>query len=112
MRHDLERAAAVYLAGEWGQWARARFEGHLLECEGCWRESNTAREPKAERRMRDALAERGKAGEDGQALLDDLLAIVTDRPCPTSRSVTDPGRADRVAAAGFSGGAGRTEVAA
>ncbi|WP_207756981.1 Tn3 family transposase [Nonomuraea cypriaca] len=28
--------------------------------------------------MRDALAERGKAGEDRQALLDDLLAIITD----------------------------------
>ncbi|MFF0144514.1 Tn3 family transposase [Amycolatopsis sulphurea] len=38
----------------------------------------SARESKAERKMRDALAERGKAGEDRQALLDDLLAIVTD----------------------------------
>ncbi len=32
----------------------------------------------AEKRMRDELAERGKTGEDRQALLDDLLAIVTD----------------------------------
>jgi hypothetical protein len=38
----------------------------------------SARESKAERTMRDALAERGKAGEDRQALLDDLLAIITD----------------------------------
>jgi hypothetical protein len=38
----------------------------------------SAREGKAERRMRDALAERGKAGEDRQALLDDLLEIVFD----------------------------------
>jgi hypothetical protein len=38
----------------------------------------SARESKAERKMRDALAERGKAGEDRQALLDDLLAIITD----------------------------------
>ncbi len=32
----------------------------------------------AERRMQQELAERGKSGEDRQALLDDLLAIVTD----------------------------------
>ncbi|MGO4617188.1 Tn3 family transposase [Nocardia sp. 2YAB30] len=32
----------------------------------------------AERKMQQELAERGKAGEDRQALLDDLLAIVTD----------------------------------
>jgi uncharacterized protein DUF4158 len=33
-------------------------------------------------RMRDELAERGKAGEDRQALLDDLLAIITDPQIP------------------------------
>ncbi len=38
----------------------------------------SARESKAERKMRDALAERGKAGEDRQALLDDLLDIIFD----------------------------------
>ena len=38
----------------------------------------SAREGKAERSMRDALAERGKAGEDRQALLDELLAIIAD----------------------------------
>jgi hypothetical protein len=38
----------------------------------------SARESKAECKMRDALAERGKAGEDRQALLDDPLAIITD----------------------------------
>jgi hypothetical protein len=32
--------------------------------------------------MRDALAERGKAGKDRQALLDDLLAIITDPAVP------------------------------
>lgn len=42
----------------------------------------SARESKAERKMRDALAERSKAGEDRQALLDDLLAIITDRAVP------------------------------
>ncbi|WIX76715.1 Tn3 family transposase [Amycolatopsis carbonis] len=42
----------------------------------------SARESKAERKMRDALAERGKAGEDRQALLDDLLTILTDTGIP------------------------------
>jgi hypothetical protein len=35
-----------------------------------------------ERKMRDALAERGKGGEDRQALLDDLLTIITDTGIP------------------------------
>ncbi|GAA4479678.1 Tn3-like element TnAs1 family transposase [Rhodococcus olei] len=38
----------------------------------------SARLGKAERRMRDDLAARGKTGEDRQGLLDDLLAIVCD----------------------------------
>jgi len=38
----------------------------------------SAREGKAERTMRDALAERGKAGEDRQGLLDELLAVIAD----------------------------------
>ena len=42
----------------------------------------SARLSKAERRMRDELAERGKAGEDRQGLLDDLLAIITDTQIP------------------------------
>ncbi|GAB2719059.1 Tn3 family transposase [Arthrobacter bambusae] len=42
----------------------------------------SARESKAERKMRDALAERGRTGEDRQALLDDLLAIITDPAVP------------------------------
>jgi hypothetical protein len=36
----------------------------------------SARESKAERRMRDALTERGRSVEDRQALPDDLLDIV------------------------------------
>jgi hypothetical protein len=36
----------------------------------------------AERRMRDELAERGKTGENRQALLDELLAIITDTQIP------------------------------
>ena len=42
----------------------------------------SAKLSRAERRMRDELAERGKAGEDRQALLDDLLAVVTDPQIP------------------------------
>ncbi len=38
----------------------------------------SAREGKAERSMRDALAERGKAGEGRQVLLDELLAVIAD----------------------------------
>lgn len=45
----------------------------------------SARESKAERTMRDALAERGKSGEDRQALLDDLLAIITDTGVPDEK---------------------------
>jgi TnpA family transposase len=42
----------------------------------------SARESKAAHKMRDALAERGKAGEDRQALLDAILAIVADPGIP------------------------------
>ncbi|VFA96243.1 Transposase and inactivated derivatives, TnpA family [Nocardia farcinica] len=42
----------------------------------------SARLSKAERRMRDELAERGKAGEDRQGLLDDLLAIINRHADP------------------------------
>ena len=46
----------------------------------------SARDSRAERRMLEQLAERGKAGEDRQALLDELLAIVTDPRSRTRRS--------------------------
>jgi hypothetical protein len=36
----------------------------------------------AEKRMQEQLAERGKSGEDRQALLDELLSIVTDPQIP------------------------------
>ena len=44
----------------------------------------TAWESKAAHRMRDVLAERGKAGEDRQALLDAILAIVADPAIPSA----------------------------
>lgn len=43
MRHDPEQTAAAYLAGELDRRVRTRFECHLLDCEDCWRETNTAR---------------------------------------------------------------------
>ena len=55
----------------------------------------SARESKAERKMRDALAERGKAGEDRQALLDDLLAIITD-PAVADEEIGGLIRGDRI----------------
>jgi hypothetical protein len=42
----------------------------------------SARESKAARKMRDALAERGRAGEDRQVLLDSVLAIAADPAIP------------------------------
>jgi hypothetical protein len=47
MRHDPERAAAAYLAGELGRRQRERFEAHVLNCDDCWREVNVARRGRA-----------------------------------------------------------------
>jgi Putative zinc-finger len=43
MRHDPERSAAAYLAGELSARQRARFEAHLLGCDDCWREVGAGR---------------------------------------------------------------------
>lgn len=43
MTHDPEMAAATYLAHEIPPDELERFEMHLLECEACWREVQTAR---------------------------------------------------------------------
>jgi Transposase and inactivated derivatives, TnpA family len=50
----------------------------LDEVVGLFDQAVSARESKAERAMHEALAERGKTGEDRQALLDDLLAVIAD----------------------------------
>jgi hypothetical protein len=47
MRHDPERAAAAYLAGELGRRQRERFEAHVLNCDDCWREVDIARRGRA-----------------------------------------------------------------
>jgi hypothetical protein len=44
MRHDPERAAAAYLAGELGARSRERFEAHMLACDDCWREVKVGRD--------------------------------------------------------------------
>jgi Putative zinc-finger len=44
MRHDPERAAAAYLAGELGPRQRERFEAHMLACDDCWREVTAGRQ--------------------------------------------------------------------
>jgi Putative zinc-finger len=55
MRHDPERAAAAYLAGELGPRQRERFEAHMLACDECWGEV--------------------KAGRDGRALAESLREV-------------------------------------
>jgi Putative zinc-finger len=47
MRHDPERMAAAYLAGELGRRQRERFEAHVLECDDCWREVGLGRRGRA-----------------------------------------------------------------
>jgi len=44
MRHDPERAAAAYLAGELKPQQRERFETHMLGCDDCWREVKAGRQ--------------------------------------------------------------------
>ena len=47
MRHDPERLAAAYLAGELGRRQWERFEAHILDCEDCWQEVGLGRRGRA-----------------------------------------------------------------
>jgi hypothetical protein len=47
MRHDSERMAAAYLAGELHRRQREWFEAHILECDDCWREVGLGRRGRA-----------------------------------------------------------------
>jgi hypothetical protein len=47
MRHDPERMAAAYLAGELRRRQRERFEAHMLACDDCWREVGLGRRGRA-----------------------------------------------------------------
>jgi len=46
-RHDPQRAAAAYLAGELDRRQREQFEAHMLDCDGCWREVTAGRRGRA-----------------------------------------------------------------
>lgn len=43
MDHDVEVSAAAYLAGDMTTEDRERFEAHLVDCDECWKELDTAR---------------------------------------------------------------------
>jgi hypothetical protein len=47
MRHDPERTAAAYLAGELSPRQRERFEAHVLGCDNCWGEVTAGRQGRA-----------------------------------------------------------------
>src|SRR5918995_5658055 len=47
MRHEPERLAAAYLAGELGRRQRERFEAHILACDECWQEVGLGRRGRA-----------------------------------------------------------------
>jgi hypothetical protein len=47
MRHDPERVAAAYLAGELSPRRRERLEAHMLGCEDCWGEVTAGRAGRA-----------------------------------------------------------------
>jgi TnpA family transposase len=78
----------------------------LDEAASLFDQAVSAREGKAERSMRDALAERGKAGEDRQALLDDLLVVVS------SYGYLRQFTPQVLAAVGFAGGTAAAELLA
>lgn len=43
-KHDPEREAALYLDGEMSKRQKERFESHIVDCEECWHEADTARQ--------------------------------------------------------------------
>jgi hypothetical protein len=47
LRHESERTAAAYLAGNLSRRRKRLFEEHMLECEDCWREVEVARRGRA-----------------------------------------------------------------
>jgi hypothetical protein len=77
MRHDPERVAAAYLAGELGPRSRERFEAHLLGCEDCWREVKAGRQGRA-------LAE-GLREVAPQHLRERIRATIAAAPPPPRR---------------------------
>jgi hypothetical protein len=47
VRHEPERTAAAYLAGDLSRRRKRLFEEHILECENCWLEVESARRGRA-----------------------------------------------------------------
>jgi hypothetical protein len=99
MRHDPERAAAVYLAGELGSRQRERFEAHMLGCEDCWREVTAGRDGRA---LAESLREVAP-----QHLRERIRATIAAAPAPPRRWVRMPALLGVVAtlvAVGVAGG--------
>jgi anti-sigma factor RsiW len=82
MRHDPERAAAAYLAGELAPRQRERFEAHMLGCEDCWQEVKAGREG---RRLAESLREVAP-----QQLRERIRATIAAAPPPRRRRIRIP----------------------
>jgi hypothetical protein len=78
MRHDPERMAAAYLAGELGRRERERFEAHILECDDCWGEVGLGRRGRA---LAEAMREVAP-----QRLRERVRATVAAAPPPRHRA--------------------------
>ena len=90
MRHDPERAAAAYLAGELAPRQRERFEAHMLGCDDCWREVTAGREG---RRLAESLREVAP-----QHLRERIRTTIAAAPSPRHRRVRMPALLGVVAA--------------
>jgi Putative zinc-finger len=77
MRHDPERAAAAYLAGELAPRSRERFEAHMLACDDCWREVKAGRQGRA---LGESLREVAP-----QHLRERIRATIAAAPAPRRR---------------------------
>jgi Putative zinc-finger len=109
MRHDPERAAAAYLAGELEPSQRERFEAHMLGCDDCWREVKAGRDGRA---LAESLREVAP-----QHLRERIRATIVAAPAPRRRRVRMPallGAVAALAAVGVAGGllAGRERASA
>jgi hypothetical protein len=82
MRHDPERAAAAYLAGELAPRRRERFEAHMLGCEDCWREVKAGRDG---RQLAEGLREVAP-----QQLRERIRVTIAAAPPPRRRRVRMP----------------------
>jgi hypothetical protein len=99
MRHDPERAAAAYLAGEFSPQQRERFEAHMLGCDDCWREVKAGRQGRA---LAESLREAAP-----QHLRERVRAMIAAAPAPSRRRVRLPallGVVAVLAAVGVAGG--------